>query len=95
MTPATPSVTVATPFSGPSTSVSSLSNFVLLGHPRPHHHQSGSPAPSRAAPAAESDDFKAMSVKPALIDAIKEVIDELETVYDNVSKNARDHIHSE
>ena len=36
-----------------------------------------------------------MSVKPALIDAIKDVIDELETVYDGVAKNARDHIHAE
>jgi len=29
------------------------------------------------------------------MEAIQDVLDELETVYDNVSKNARDHIHSE
>jgi hypothetical protein len=38
---------------------------------------------------------KAQSIKPALIDAIQEVVDELETVYENVAKNSRDHIHSE
>lgn len=29
------------------------------------------------------------------MEAIQDVLDELETVYDNVSKNAKDHIHSE
>lgn len=38
---------------------------------------------------------KAFAMKPALIDAIQEVINELETVYENVAKNAREYIHSE
>jgi translation initiation factor eIF-2B subunit beta len=29
------------------------------------------------------------------MEAIQDVLDELETVYDNVSKSAKDHIHSE
>jgi hypothetical protein len=29
------------------------------------------------------------------MEALQDVLDELETVYDNVSKNAKDHIHSE
>jgi len=29
------------------------------------------------------------------MEAIQDVLDELETVYDNISKNAKDHIHSE
>jgi translation initiation factor eIF-2B subunit beta len=39
---------------------------------------------------AIAEDFK-----PVLLDAIQDIIDELETVYDNISKNSRDHIHSE
>ncbi|EJU05665.1 nagb/rpia/CoA transferase-like protein [Dacryopinax primogenitus] len=35
----------------------------------------------------------AITVKPLLIQAIQEVIDELETVYENVAKTARDHIY--
>ncbi|KAF8320105.1 eukaryotic translation initiation factor 2B subunit 2 [Clavulina sp. PMI_390] len=38
---------------------------------------------------------KAIAMKPALIDAIQEVINELETVYENVAKNAREYIHPE
>ena len=30
-----------------------------------------------------------------LIDALRGILDELETVYENVAKNAKDHIHSE
>jgi translation initiation factor eIF-2B subunit beta len=29
------------------------------------------------------------------MEAIQDVLDELETVYDNVAKNAKDHIHPE
>lgn len=88
-------------------STSSVANFVLLGHPRLHNsgasplEQSGSNTPTtpyeRLSATAQIDDFskKASSIKPALIDAIQEVIDELETVYENIAKNARDHIHSE
>ena len=40
-------------------------------------------------------DSSAQGLKPVLMEAIQDVLDELETVYDNVSKNAKDHIHSE
>lgn len=43
---------------------------------------------------SELDDG-AQSLKPVLLGAIRDVLDELETVYDNVSKSAKDHIHSE
>jgi translation initiation factor eIF-2B subunit beta len=34
-------------------------------------------------------------LKPVLIQAIEEVIGELETVYEDVARGAREHIHSE
>ena len=40
-------------------------------------------------------DAFAHTFKPVLMEAIQDVLDELETVYDNVSKSAKDHIHSE
>ncbi len=43
---------------------------------------------------ANSEDF-AEGLKPLLMDAMQDIVDELETVYDNVSKTAKDHIHSE
>lgn len=42
----------------------------------------------------DPDSF-ARTLKPVLMEAIQDVLDELETVYDSVSKNAKDHIHSE
>jgi len=33
-------------------------------------------------------------LKPVLIQAIQELIDELETVRENIAKDARDHVHS-
>ncbi len=79
----------------------SLSGFVL--HGRPHREESAvlspqqepsKPQTSLQLPEAGAS-RKAQSIKPALIDAIQEVVDELETVYENVAKNSRDHIHSE
>lgn len=43
----------------------------------------------------DDPDSFARGLKPVLMEALQDVLDELETVYDNVSKNARDHIHSE
>lgn len=43
----------------------------------------------------DDPDSFARSLKPVLMEAIQDVLDELETVYDNVSKSAKDHIHSE
>ncbi|KAL1757236.1 hypothetical protein FB107DRAFT_260255 [Schizophyllum commune] len=71
-----------------------ISKFVLLGQPR------------RAAVAQKSEtkgtlkendpedpDSFARGLKPVLMEAIQDVLDELETVYDNISRNAKDHIH--
>lgn len=37
----------------------------------------------------------AQSIRPALISAIEEVLDDLQTVYDTIATTAKDHIHSE
>lgn len=49
---------------------------------------------SRVIDPADADGF-AQSLKPVLMEAIQNVLDELETVYDNISKSANDHLHSE
>ena len=74
----------------------SISKFVLQGQPRRQ-------APAQKAEIKttlkeddpEDPDSFARGLKPVLMEAIQDVLDELETVYDNVSKNARDHIHPE
>lgn len=79
----------------------SLSGFVLHGRPHredsvvlpPHQEPTKTQALLQLPEVGASR--KAQSIKPALIDAIQEVVDELETVYENVAKNSRDHIHSE
>jgi translation initiation factor eIF-2B subunit beta len=43
----------------------------------------------------DDPDLFAQGLKPVFMEAIQDVLDELETVYDNVSRNAKDHIHSE
>ena len=79
----------------------SLSGFVL--HGRPHREESAVLSPQQESskpqmslqlPEAAAS-RKAQGIKPALVGAIQEVVDELETVYENVAKNSRDHIHSE
>ncbi|EMD38077.1 hypothetical protein CERSUDRAFT_113218 [Gelatoporia subvermispora B] len=76
--------------------VYSISKFVLQGQPRKHHV---APKSEATASLKENDpndpDSFARGIKPVLMEAIQDVLDELETVYDNVSKNARDHIHSD
>ncbi|KAG5715694.1 Translation initiation factor eIF-2B subunit beta [Termitomyces sp. T112] len=76
----------------------SIAKFVLLGQPRAHH--TAVPKTNSAkATLKENDphdpDSFARGLKPVLMEAIQDVLDELETVYDNVSKNARDHVHSD
>ncbi|KAG9012096.1 GCD complex subunit gcd7 [Tulasnella sp. JGI-2019a] len=108
--PSTPSIrTTALPGVASSSSAqtpstfnppTSLSSFVLLGLPRSNAEHVEQPHAQLSQRQTSSslevlDDFKAVSVKPALIGAIEEVIDDLETVYENVAKNARDHIHSD
>lgn len=75
----------------------SISKFVLQGQPRKHHAplpKSESKGTLRENDPDDPDSF-ARGLKPVLMEAIQDVLDELETVYDNISKNAKDHIHSE
>lgn len=37
---------------------------------------------------------KAMQMKPVLVDAIREVVDEIETTHETCAKGAKEHIHS-
>lgn len=76
----------------------SIAKFVLLGQPRAHH--TAVPKANGAKPTLKENDPQdpdsfARGLKPVLMEAIQDVLDELETVYDNVSKNAKDHVHSE
>ena len=76
----------------------SIAKFVLLGQPRGHHTAvlkiNGAKATLKENDPHDPDSF-ARGLKPVLMEAIQDVLDELETVYDNFSKNAKDHIHSE
>jgi translation initiation factor eIF-2B subunit beta len=75
----------------------SLSNFVLHGRP---HQENLAFASIYSSAMTRNDGSKikvknAQSIRPALVSAIEEVLDDLETVYENVSNSAKDHIHSE
>jgi translation initiation factor eIF-2B subunit beta len=74
----------------------SISKFVMQGQPRKQNSalKSESKGTLKENDPNDPDSF-ARSLKPVLMEAIQDVLDELETVYDNVSKNAKDHIHSE
>lgn len=74
----------------------SISKFVLQGQPRKQAtvDKSETTTSLRENDPDDPDSF-AKGLKPVLMEAIQDVLDELETVYDNVSKNAKDHIHSE
>jgi translation initiation factor eIF-2B subunit beta len=82
--------------SAPSLNTFSISQFVLQGQPR---KQSNAPKSDFNVDLREDDpddpDSFSRTLKPVLMEAIQDVLDELETVYDNVSKSAKDHIHSE
>ena len=79
----------------------SISKFVLQGQPRKQNLIQ--PTPSKLEEykctikenISDDPDSFAKGLKPVLMEAIQDVLDELETVYDNVSKNAKEHIHSE
>lgn len=73
-----------------------MAKFVLQGQPRKAHVPQ-KPTAERASLSSEGRDIDtfAQSIKPVLMEAIQDVLYELETVYDNVSKGAKDHIHSE
>jgi translation initiation factor eIF-2B subunit beta len=69
----------------------------LLGQPRQHTLAPKSSENKGTLKENDPDDPDsfARGLKPVLMEAIQDVLDELETVYDNISKNAKDHIHSE
>jgi len=75
----------------------SIAKFVLQGQPR--KQITGVPKSENQRTLKEDDpddlDSFAKGLKPVLMEALQDVLDELETVYDNVSKNAKDHVHSE
>ncbi|KAG6837272.1 bifunctional tryptophan synthase trp1 [Arthromyces matolae] len=75
----------------------SIAKFVLLGQPRAHNAtpKSNGEKPTLKEDDPDDPDSFARGLKPVLMEAIQDVLDELETVYDNVSKNAKDHVHSE
>lgn len=76
----------------------SISNFVLMGQPKKYPTAQKSSPIERTTDnlgSNESVDSFAQGLRPVLLEAIQDVLDELETVYDNVSKGAKDHIHSE
>jgi translation initiation factor eIF-2B subunit beta len=43
----------------------------------------------------DDPDSFARTLKPVVMEAIQDILDELETVYDNIAKSAREQIHSE
>ncbi|KAF8727616.1 hypothetical protein AX14_007225 [Amanita brunnescens Koide BX004] len=74
----------------------SIANFVLQGQPRKQALQKTSEIRGTLKEDDPEDpDSFARGLKPIIMEAIQDVLDELETVYDNVSKNARDLIHSD
>lgn len=82
--------------SAPESTVFSISKFVLQGQPRKHQiaPKSEFNVEIREDDPDDPDSFS-RTLKPVLMEAIQDVLDELETVYDNVSKSAKDHIHSD
>ncbi|KAF7322623.1 Translation initiation factor eIF-2B subunit beta [Mycena chlorophos] len=74
----------------------SISRFVALGQPRKQTTVLKTESKSTIKEDDPDDpDAFARSLKPVLMEAIQDVLDELETVYDNVGKNAQNHIHSD
>lgn len=80
----------------PEDTALSISKLVYQGQPRRRGMvpKSEADADLKEDDPGDPDSF-ARSLKPVLMEAIQDVFDELETVYDNISKSAKDHIHSE
>ena len=74
----------------------SIANFVLQGQPRRQAAElkAESTLVLRENDSDDPDSF-ARTLKPVVMEAIQDILDELETVYDNIAKSAKDHIHSE
>ena len=81
--------------SSSSKPVYSIENFILLGQFRKPSNVLKSDAVMAVDNDPDDPDSFAKVVKPLLMEAIQDVLDELETVYDNISRSAKDHIHSE
>ena len=74
----------------------SISNFILQGQMRKLAVAQKSEVTITLKEDDSNDpDSFARALKPVLMEAIQDVLDELETVYDNISKSAKDHIHPE
>ncbi|KAG1903792.1 uncharacterized protein F5891DRAFT_53958 [Suillus fuscotomentosus] len=77
----------------------SIAKFVLQGQPRKQNVPQKTTLNESHDMLKENDaddpDAFARTLKPVLMEAIQDVLDELETVHDNISKNAKDHIHSD
>ena len=73
-----------------------IANFVLQGQPR---KQTAATKAVSNLVLKENDpddpDSFAKTLKPVLMEAIQDVLDELDTVYESVARSAKDHIHSE
>ncbi|ELU35736.1 IF-2B domain-containing protein [Rhizoctonia solani AG-1 IA] len=83
-------MTRANTMSTPDGSALSLANFVLLGRPKV------TTRPTREVEASIGEvDRRSMATKPALIDAVKEIVDEMEGVFEGIAKNAKNHIHAD
>ena len=80
----------------PEDTALSISKLVYQGQPR---RRGVAPASEMDVDLKEDDpndpDSFARNLKPVFMEAIQDVFDELETVYDSVAKSAKDHIHSE
>lgn len=80
----------------PEDTALSISKLVYQGQPR---RRGVAPKPETDVDLKEDDlddtDSFSRNLKPVFMEAIQDVFDELETVYDSISKSAKDHIHSE
>ncbi|PFH54151.1 hypothetical protein AMATHDRAFT_135818 [Amanita thiersii Skay4041] len=75
----------------------SIAKFLSQGQPRKHvlvQKSSEIRGTLREDDPDDPDSF-AKGLKPVLMEALQDVLDELETVYDNIAKNAKDHVHSD
>jgi len=74
----------------------SIANFVLQGQSRSQavEQRAESTLVLREDDSDDPDSF-ARTLKPVVMEAIQDILDELETAYDNIAKSAKDHIHSE
>lgn len=76
----------------------SLANFVLMGQPQRQQRNATKvhtqDLRDNDEDANERDSFGS-ALKPVVLDVIQDIQYELESSYDNVARNAKDHIHSE